>query len=237
MNRTELAIVGIVLTGLLSVHCTSSDAGTPEEEGATSSAMGKTISSSYGVTTFGGPGDYQPLACGGHSRTVNKWYVASSQRYGCHVHLELTASNGKCVVVSTEDAGPATFVETRAGRPILDASPAVAEHLFGESGLGWSDVKAHPSKFSVTAKKTTAALGPCRAGAPTPTPTPTDDDLPPPEDPAPTPGGGKACASDGQCNPGNDGSGLICSGGVCVPGCHSNAQCPGTTTCNGGQCK
>lgn len=133
---------------------------------------------------------------------------------------------------------PATFVETRAGRP----NPRCLSGRRGapvrrERVLGWSDVKAHPSKFSVTAKKTTAALGPCRAGAPTPTPTPTDDDLPPPEDPAPTPGGGKACASDGQCNPGNDGSGLICSGGVCVPGCRSNAQCPGTTTCTAGQCK
>ena len=48
--------------------------------------------------------------------------------------------------------------------------------------------------------------------------------------------GGAACSSDGACNPGNDGSGLICVSHQCVPGCHSDAQCPGTSTCQGGQC-
>jgi hypothetical protein len=50
-------------------------------------------------------------------------------------------------------------------------------------------------------------------------------------------GDGTACVSDGACNPGNDGSGMICVGGQCVPGCHSNAQCPGATTCVQGQCE
>jgi 3D (Asp-Asp-Asp) domain-containing protein len=50
-------------------------------------------------------------------------------------------------------------------------------------------------------------------------------------------GGGVACASDGQCNPGNDGSGLICVAGQCVPGCKTDAQCPGSTFCNAGQCE
>ena len=49
--------------------------------------------------------------------------------------------------------------------------------------------------------------------------------------------GGPACASDGMCNPGNDGSGLVCSAGRCVPGCRTNAQCPGVTTCSAGQCR
>lgn len=49
-------------------------------------------------------------------------------------------------------------------------------------------------------------------------------------------GGSQTCYGDGVCNPGNDGSGLICSGGVCVSGCHTNAQCPGITTCQSGQC-
>ena len=48
---------------------------------------------------------------------------------------------------------------------------------------------------------------------------------------------GKACSSDGQCNPGNDGAGLICQAHVCVPGCHSNAQCGGNTTCVSGNCR
>jgi len=76
---------------------------------------------------------------------------------------------------------------------------------------------------------------------------PADD---PADDPAPAPapapstgsssgssnGGGASCSSDGACNPGNDGSGLICVSGQCVPGCRSNAQCPGNTMCHSGQC-
>ncbi|MBX3259057.1 MAG: D-alanyl-D-alanine carboxypeptidase family protein [Labilithrix sp.] len=50
-------------------------------------------------------------------------------------------------------------------------------------------------------------------------------------------GGGVACTSDGQCNPGNDGSGMICTGGQCVDGCRTNAQCPGTTRCVSGFCQ
>jgi hypothetical protein len=50
-------------------------------------------------------------------------------------------------------------------------------------------------------------------------------------------GGGQKCTSSGQCNPGNDGAGLICVQGTCQPGCTSNAQCPGSKTCIGGQCR
>ncbi len=117
------AILGVGLA-LLSIHCSS--AAPSEVEGATSAAMSSTIASKYGVTTFGGAGDYQATACGGNTRTINKWYVASSQRYGCHVHLKVVSKSGKCVVVSTEDAGPASSVESKAGRPVLDASPSVA---------------------------------------------------------------------------------------------------------------
>jgi 3D (Asp-Asp-Asp) domain-containing protein len=47
---------------------------------------------------------------------------------------------------------------------------------------------------------------------------------------------GRACTNDGACNPGSDGAGQICASGQCVAGCHSNAQCPGSTTCQSGQC-
>jgi hypothetical protein len=46
-----------------------------------------------------------------------------------------------------------------------------------------------------------------------------------------------SCTNDGACNPGGNGAGMICSGGVCTPGCHASYQCPGVTTCHGGQCK
>jgi cell wall-associated NlpC family hydrolase len=49
--------------------------------------------------------------------------------------------------------------------------------------------------------------------------------------------GGQSCTSTGDCNPGNDGSGLICVAGTCKAGCLSDAQCPGSTSCVGGQCR
>ncbi|MBX3202582.1 MAG: D-alanyl-D-alanine carboxypeptidase family protein [Labilithrix sp.] len=87
--------------------------------------------------------------------------------------------------------------------------------------------------------------GPCSAGATQSTTAPddledaeeteeteTDDDAS--DAPASS---GAACASDGQCNPGNDGSGQICTGGQCVDGCRTNAQCPGITRCVSGFCE
>jgi 3D (Asp-Asp-Asp) domain-containing protein len=47
----------------------------------------------------------------------------------------------------------------------------------------------------------------------------------------------RACGSDGACNPGNNGSGMICSAGQCVPGCRLDAHCPGTTRCTTGTCR
>lgn len=49
--------------------------------------------------------------------------------------------------------------------------------------------------------------------------------------------GGQSCNGDGDCNPGSDGAGLVCTANRCVPGCRSNAQCPGATTCQAGQCR
>ena len=83
--------------------------------------------------------------------------------------------------------------------------------------------------------------GPCDGAqppAPTMPTTPTTADDGGPTTPATPPApSGKACSSDGQCNPGNDGSGLICQAHVCVPGCHTDAQCGGNTTCKSGQCR
>lgn len=255
MIRKLTTTFTLVALGLLT-HCAADPA--TDAEGASSSALSSSIHDSYGITIFGGAGDYQKMACGLSSRTAqqsNPYYVASSQRYGCKVHLKLTTASGRCVVVSTEDAGPASWVETKAGTPILDASPAAAAKLFpGVGSLGWSDLKKNPGKYSVTAVKTSLPLGPCNA-APAPAPAPTTDtstaDPPadpgtppadpgtppvdpgtPPADPAP----GPACSGDGACNPGSDGSGKICESGHCVDGCRSNAQCPGSTTCVAGQC-
>src|SRR5262249_55453544 len=50
-------------------------------------------------------------------------------------------------------------------------------------------------------------------------------------------GSGTQCKTDGDCNPGADGSGKICVSGSCVAGCNANWQCPGSTTCVRGQCR
>jgi len=48
---------------------------------------------------------------------------------------------------------------------------------------------------------------------------------------------GTPCATDGDCNPGSDGSGEYCSGGFCIPGCDADWECPGSTTCVGMTCQ
>ena len=54
----------------------------------------------------------------------------------------------------------------------------------------------------------------------------------------PPPSGATPCTSDGQCNPGINGSGQICGAqGTCVPGCHRDNQCPGIKICVSGDCR
>ncbi|MBK7586302.1 MAG: hypothetical protein IPI67_39715 [Myxococcales bacterium] len=290
----------------------------------------------YVLTTFGGPSEPQPLACGGHSKSGSWYYAASRQRYGCGTRVRIKA-NGKCVVAQTDDAGPDVCVEKAVGLPVMDASPLVGKALFGTAGLGWSDKK----KVTVEVAPNGTPLGPCMEKGDSPggggsgggsagsggssagganagganaggssaggaggagganaggssaggtsgsgvgcTPSLCGSAIATSDsfgechcDSACTgyadccsnyssvckgsgsggsgsggsagsggsssggsggsAGGGQACSNDGACNPGNDGSGLICVGGKCVPGCKSNAQCPGIKTCKSGQC-
>lgn len=109
----------------------------------------------YVITTFGGPGDAQPMSCGGYANGTS-WYAASRQRYGCGSHVKIEA-NGKCVVVATDDYGPDVCVEAAAHMPIIDVSPLVSKALFNESGAGWSDHMV----VTVTEVADTTPLGPC----------------------------------------------------------------------------
>jgi hypothetical protein len=119
----------------------------------------------YVMTTFGGPGDHQSMSCGGYADGT--WYYAASrQRYGCGAHLQVEA-NGVCVVVEADDYGPDVCVEDAAGMPILDASPVVAQALFGESGLGYSDHQT----VTVTEVAASTPLGPCEGDPGDPPPT------------------------------------------------------------------
>lgn len=91
----------------------------------------------------------------------------------------------------------------------------------------------NPHTDHVHAELTRAAAN---SAGPPPIPAGADDagtgaaDAEPPAPPA------TACTGDGDCNPGNEGSGQICTAGSCVAGCRTNAQCPGAQSCSDGQC-
>lgn len=294
-----LAVAGSAVGGCSGADDTQEswpEAPPPSSQDGLSGCKGKASSSIpssgvYVLTTFGGPDEPQPLACGSHSKSGSWYYAASRQRYGCGKHVRITA-NGKCAVARTDDYGPDVCVEQAAGYPVMDVSPLVSKHLFGKSSLGWSDKK----KVHVELVSTSTPLGPCTtaggggsggtggssggtggssggaggatggsggSGGATPTNGSCAGSC---GSTSPAPGsnpacycdsactgygdccsdfssvcstsgsGGTPCSSDGQCNPGNDGSGLICVGGQCVPGCKASYHCPGVKVCKNGQC-
>jgi uncharacterized membrane protein YgcG len=159
MSQSPRSIIALMLGSAALLHCSSADT---SELGQQSSnvSVDKDQHSKYGITVFGKGADEQPLACGGDSGSES-FYAASSQRYGCGTHLKLVASNGKCAVVSTQDVGPAAWVEDNAGMPVMDVDPAVAEHLFGTSSIGWQTLANTGDKFTVSTSVTTMAVGPC----------------------------------------------------------------------------
>ena len=99
------------------------------------------------------------MSCGEKTLHGSWYYAASRQRYGCGAHIQIEA-NGKCVVAETDDYGPDVCVENAAGRPIIDASPLVSEHLFGTQSAGWSD----RFRIQVTLVAKSTPLGPCDGG-------------------------------------------------------------------------
>jgi hypothetical protein len=114
----------------------------------------------YYLTTFGGGSDTGTMSCGG-TADGTWWYAADRQRFGCHSIIKITnPANGKCGYARTDDYGPGTCVEDAACMPIIDASPVVAQHLFGASSSGWS------SKNLVIAELAPAGtpIGPCPTG-------------------------------------------------------------------------
>jgi hypothetical protein len=212
----------------------------------------------YDLTTFGGPGDSQSVACGGSTNDGSWWYAASSQRFGCGAKLQIEA-NGKCVVAQVADYGPDVCVENAAGRPIIDASPLVSKALFNSSELGWSD----HAEIHVTEVSSSTPTGACQSQSSSSSTSVSSSSSATTggagggggsggssasagggsggagagDASSSSTGGGMACTGDGDCNPGNDGSGMICTNHVCVPGCHHDYQCPGITTCVNGFCQ
>jgi|SRR5215831_1546272 len=130
-------------------------------------------SGTYYLTSFGTGRSAGIMWCGQSTAHGSWYYAASGQRYGCRSRIQIEA-NGKCVVAETDDHGPDICVENAAGKAVLDASPLVAEHLYGESSLGWSDRRS----VQVTEVPTSTPLGPCAGGGGSP---------PPPSPPPPPP--------------------------------------------------
>jgi hypothetical protein len=130
-------------------------------------------------------------ACGGKKIDGAWYYSTGASRFGCNARLRLEA-NGKCVVVAVVDNGPASWVEANAAQKcggtgqIIDASPLVAQHLFGTSSAGWSDCFG----IQVSTVASSAATGPVACAA-SPAPTPAPAPAPSPT-PTPSPDGGTA---------------------------------------------
>ncbi len=128
----------------------------------------------YVLTCYGGSNDSSAYlgtpACGGKKVDGKWWYSTGAYSFGCGSKLELQA-NGKCVVVTVVDNGPAGWVEDNAKQKcksadfstgyILDTSPLVTQELFGKSCAGWSEclkIKVREVDKSTPEGKCTPAL-------------------------------------------------------------------------------
>jgi len=157
----------IAIASICLVACSSSDGQSASEDlsgchGTASSS--KPSSGDYYLTSFGfTSSDNGIMSCGEYTKNGSWYYAASRQRFGCGSRIQIEA-NGKCVVAETDDYGPDVCVENAAGRPIIDASPLVSEHLFGVKSAGWSDRYA----IHVTEVDGSTPLGPCDSNAPPP---------------------------------------------------------------------
>jgi 3D (Asp-Asp-Asp) domain-containing protein len=148
---------------------------------------------------------------------------SSAFAYGQHLRIkELEAKYGRAIDFRVVDTGGAFRGR---GRSRIDICVASQSASLSPSVNGTIHIDA------LTAASTSPPASPPASPSTPPAADPGTPSAPPASPP------GQACASDGQCNPGNDGSGLICTAGSCVDGCRTNAQCPGSTQCSAGQCR
>jgi hypothetical protein len=159
--RSCLLTAFALVTACSSADPTASDSNIASSNEAIRGCRGQASSTiprsgSMYLTSFGGPGEGQRMSCGQSTRNGSWYYAASRQRFGCGAHLQVEG-NGRCVVVEADDYGPDVCVENKVGGPILDASPRVAQHLFGVDSAGWSDRR----RITVTKVDDGTPLGPC----------------------------------------------------------------------------
>ena len=156
----------------------------------------------------------------GQASYVSVAMDSSAFAYGQHLRIqELEAKYGRAIDFRVVDTGGAFRGRGRSRIDICVANRSASVDASINRTLHIDAVNSFSSS-------------PSPSPAPEPAPT-LPAPAPPNDDPAP----GAACSSDGQCNPGNDGSGKICTAGHCTAGCRSNAQCPGSTRCTAGQCQ
>jgi anti-sigma regulatory factor (Ser/Thr protein kinase) len=157
ISMRSVGLVGLSLVGA----CYSADANDPTAEGdvegvsarlaanltvaghycpTSGEIAGRTrpADGQYYVTTFGGGGDTQRMSCGGTAD--GRWlYIADSWRFGCGSRVKVTnPRTGRWCVTQVADIGPNICVERAAGKPVIDASPAVTRELFNAGAIGWS---------------------------------------------------------------------------------------------------
>lgn len=166
MSKTRALGLGCLVLAALS-GCYGADTG--DEEGAPYSAMlvsdltvggyrcpssgeiaGRTrpADNMYYLTTFGGGSDNQRMACFGYAD--GRWMYIADAALRCRSRVKLTnPRTGRWCVVQVADVGPNICVERAAGKPIIDASPAISRELYGIGSAGWSDRGAHPRRARV----------------------------------------------------------------------------------------
>lgn len=227
--RTTLLVTGLALLG---VGC-AAEAATDEPAAATQDEL--RVKSSF---TSRGTGYYPHSSAleGGFNdrlgkklRTLQQFLAGDAEyaavamdsntfKYGTRLRIkELDAKYGKAIVFRVVDTGGAFRGKGRARIDICTANEAASldPTINGTLHIDVIDETGEPEPADPPGD-TTPDTGSSSGGAA---------------------GSGRACSADSTCNPGNDGSGEICASGVCVPGCHANAQCPGNTSCVSGQCR
>ena len=232
MKSLLAAGLSIAATLVLS-GCGSTDGASDDEQGSSADALSVTSSFTSKATGYypngsaleGGFVDRRGVKLhtlqqflAGQADYVSVAMDSSAFSYGQHLRIkELEAKYGRAIDFRVVDTGGAFRGR---GRSRIDICVANEAASLSPSVNGTVHIDA----------LTAASSSPPAAPTASPTASPTA----PPAAPASPPG--QACSSDGQCNPGNDGAGLICTAGSCVAGCRSNAQCPGSTQCTAGQC-
>jgi len=151
----------------------------------------------------------------GDAEYVSVAMDSSAFKYGTRLRIkELDAKYGRAIVFRVVDTGGAFRGKGRSRIDVCVANRSASTDATVNGTL-------HIDVLDETS-------GPDPAPSPTPSPAPAPEDAE---------GSGRACTSDGTCNPGNDGAGEICTAGRCVAGCRTTAQCPGSKSCVSGQCR